>query len=194
MKRRIGILALAVLALACQARAAGPQVAVYQIFDMLGQSIYKIMDKEEYLKLSAQIKEEEKAFPAALAESQKEWAENQTSVMKKGDKAVAKQPFPGGRIKPRSVKKFSVDFNDRALAETALANAQSHAANNPTDNKGVSKKQNATAEDTAKENAKARAFTEAVAMVNKRMGDKLGRPVPAFGYTTSEEPNKKMEH
>jgi len=185
------MIALVAIAWACNTH--GQQsVAVYQIFDMLGLSTYKIMDKEEHLKLSAQIREEEKAFPSALAEAKKEWAENQTNVMKKADKAVSKQPFPELRIKPRSVKKFSVDFNDRALAQKSLEQAQSHAEKNPVENKGVSKKQNPTAADIAKENAKARAYTEAVSMVNKRMGDKLGRPVPAYGYSTSEDHNKKF--
>jgi len=185
-------MALAAIAWACNAH--GQQVAVYQIFDMLGLSTYRIMDKEEFAKLSAQIREEEKVFPAALADAKKEWAENQTTVMKKGDKAVGKQPFPALRIKPRSVKKFSVDFTDRALAEKSLAQAQSHAANNPVENKGISKKQNPTAADLADERAKARAYTEAVSMVNKRMGDKLGRPVPAYGYSTSEDHSKKFDH
>ena len=191
MKRCVVLMAFAVIAWACNVQGQ-QQIAVYQIFDMLGLSTYKIMDKEEFLKLSAQIKEEEKVFPSALAEAKKEWAENQTSVMKKGDKAVGKQPFPELRIKPRSVKKFSNDFNDRALAEKSLAQAQSHAEKNLVENKGISKKQNPTEQDLANERAKARAYTEAVSMVNKRMGDKLGRPVPAYGYSTSEDHNKKF--
>ena len=191
MKRRIGMMTLATIVWACHAT--GQQVAVYQIFDMLGQTAYKIMDRDELAELSAQIKEEEKVFAAALAEAKKEWAENQASVMKKGDKAVGKQPFPESRMKPRSVKKFSADFTDHALAEKSLAQAQGHAEKNPTENKGISKKQNPTAADIASENAKARAYTEAVSMVNKRMGDKLGRPVPAYGYSTSENHNKKFE-
>jgi len=196
MKKHVGMMALVAIAWACHTHATGTgqKVAVYQIFDMLGLSAYKIMDRDEFTKLSAQIREEEKVFPVALAEAKKEWAENQASVMKKGDKAVARQPFPALRIKPRSVKKFSVDFSDYALAERSLAQAQSHAEKNPTENRGVSRKQNPTAADLADERAKARAYTEAVSMVNKRMGDKLGRPVPAYGYSTSEDHSKKFDH
>ena len=186
MKTSIGIVALAAIALTFQAQAAErePPVAIYQLFDLMGQYGYSIMDKEEFLKLSEQLKAEEKVFPAAMADAKKAWDE------KKGEKGW--QPFPSSRIKPRSIKKFGSDFPDRASAEKRLAQAESHAAEKLADKTAATKRNNATPEAIEREEVKARAFTEAVSMVNKLMGDKIGRPIPKFGFSTPEAPNKKM--
>ena len=180
MRRFSALVSVAVLGLVCQLQAA-ENVAIYQLFDMMGLSGYKIMNKEEILKLSSEVKEEEKVFQGAMAEAKKAWDEN------KGTKGW--QPFPMTRIKPRSIKKFGSDFSDRTAAEKRLAQAESHAA----ERQVSAQRQNSTPEDTAREEAKSRAFAEAVSMVKKRMGDKLGRPVPAFGFTTPEDPNKKVD-
>jgi len=186
MKTLVQAVAAAVLACSC---GRAETMAVYHLTDMLGQTGYAIMSKEEFQKLAAELKDEERVFPAALAEAKKAWDEDTTN------RTIAKQTFPANKIRPRAVKKFSTDFNDPALAKKSLAHAESHAAEKPAEgSKGVAKKQNPTAEDTAKEQAKARAFAEAVSMVKKLMGDKLGRPIPAFGFTTPEDPNKKITH
>jgi len=190
MRKRTVIAAAAAVALTCRFCAAQTSYAVYQIFDIQGLSDYTIMDKEEHAKLAAQIREEEKIFPSVMVEAKKMWDENQTSVMNKANKA-AKLPFPGNKIKPRAIKKFSTDFSDLDLAKKQLAQAKSHAENNPAGNKGAAKKQNPKPEDIARENLQARSFIEAASMVNKLMGDKLGRPIPKYGFTTPEDPNKK---
>ena len=180
MKRFPAWVSVAVLGLAFQLHAA-ESVAIYQLFDMMGLSGYKIMSKEEFQKLSAEVKEEEKVFQSAMTEAKKAWDEN------KGNKGW--QPFPMTKVKPRSVKKFGSDFTSMEQAKKRLAQAESHT----TEKQLSSQRQNPTPEDTARDEAKARAFAEAVSMVKKRMGDKLGRPVPAFGFTTPEEPNKKIQ-
>jgi len=189
MKKIIRMMCLVAMGGACQLHAAEP-VGIYQLFDMLGQSGYMILNKEAFAKLSAEIKEEEKAFPAAMAEAKKQWEENQTSVMKKADKA-AKLPFPTARLKPRSIKKCGSDFTDLDLAKKHLAQMQSSAEK--TENKAAAtQRQNPTREDIEREELKARAFTEAVSLVNMQMAYKLGRPVKAFSFTTPEDPNKKF--
>ncbi|MCL1919733.1 MAG: hypothetical protein FWG50_01440 [Kiritimatiellaeota bacterium] len=186
MKRYLALAALALTALALTAQLhAAETVAIYQAFDMMGQSGYMIMNKEEYAKLTAQIKEEEKAFPAALAEAKKKWDEDKTNLAVKGT-------FPGNRIKPRSVKKFGSDFNDMEQAKKRLAQAQAAAAEKAGDKAASAQRPNASAEDLKREETRARAFVEAVEQVNMVLGQKLGRPVPKFGFTTPEDPNKKF--
>jgi len=189
-------LTAAALALTAQFCAAQTQTqtqksfAVYQLTDMMGLSGYRILDKEEFAKLSAQIKEEEKVFPAAMTEAKKKWDEDKTSVMNKANKSNH-LPFPTTKLHPRSLKKMGSDYSDLDVAKKQLAQAESHAENNPAGNKGAAKKQNPTAEDIKREELQARAFTDASSMVRKIMGDKLGRPIPAYGFTTPEDPNKK---
>ena len=180
MKRFPALVSIAVLGLVFQLHAA-EAVAIYQLFDMMGLSGYKVMNREEFLKLSAEVKEEEKVFQSAMTDAKKAWDEN------KGNKGW--QPFPSTKIKPRSIKKFGSDFTSMEQAKKRLAQAESHAA----EKQLSSQRQNPTPEDIAREEVKARAFAEAVSMVKKRMGDKLGRPVPAFGFTTPEDPNKKVQ-
>ena len=193
MKRKMGMMMAIVFAMTGTLFAQTQKsFAVYQLTDMMGLVGYKVMDKEEFAKLSAQLKEEEKVFPSAMTEAKKKWDEDKASVMNKANKA-AQLPFPTAKIHPRSAKKMGSDYSDLDLAKKQLALAESHAENNPSGNKGAAKKQNATPEDVKREELQARAFTEASSLVRKIMGDKLGRPVPAFGFTTVEDPNKKSQ-
>jgi hypothetical protein len=47
-------------------------------------------------------------------------------------------------------------------------------------------------EDLAKEAVRVKAFDDAFALISKKMGEKLGRPVPGFGFDMAE-PKKEGE-
>ena len=183
MRRIMGMTFAAALGLACRLQA-GEAVAIYHLTDMLGQSGYMILNKEQFAKLSAEIKDEERAFPAAMAEAKKKWDDDKTNMAAKG-------PFPMSRIKPRALKKVGSDFTDMELAKKRLAQAERAAAERADTKSAASQRQNPTADDLKHEQAKARAFAEAVSQANMQMANRLGRPVPAFGFTTPEDPNKK---
>ena len=161
-------------------------VSVVQITDMRGQSEFQVMNREELANLTKEIKEETAVFPAVLADCKKEWEANKDNTL----------PFQGNRIKVRSAKK-GVDFMDRAKADKKRSQLEDRASTKQSEEvqkeEKKAKQSKAKDEEIAKEEARTRAFEEAVEMVSKKMGDKLGRPVPSFGLAslTKEEPKKE---
>ena len=150
-------------------------VSVVQITDMRGQTAYEVMNREEYAAIQKEIKEEMAVYQAAAAEAKKEWDANKEN----------KLPFQGNRIKPRSAKKVGADYNDREKAEKRKAILEERASEKQLEemDKELKKKKgkDLSPEDIAKEEARIKAFDDAFTMISKRMGDKLGRPVPCFG-------------
>ena len=117
---------------------------------------------------------------------QKEWEANGEN----------KLPFQGNRIKPRSAKKVGADFNDREKADKKKAQLEERASDKQIEEMDKeakkAKQSKVKEEDLAKEEARVKAFDDAFSMISKKMGDKLGRPVPSFGFAMAE-PKKEGE-
>ncbi len=160
-------------------------VSVVQITDMRGQTAFEVMNREEYAALQKEIKEEVAVYQAAAADAKKEWDANKEN----------KLPFQGNRIKPRTAKKIGADFNDRDKADkrkTVLEERAGEKQLEEMEKEGKKKKGKEPSEDDiAKEEARVKAYEDAFAMISKRMGDKLGRPVPSIGFAFEAEPKKE---
>ena len=176
--------AVALMGLAAAVRA--EMVSVVQITDMRGQVGYEVMTREEFAALLKEVKEETAAFAPAAAECKKEWESNGEN----------KLPFQGNRIKPRSAKKVGADFNDREKADKKKAQLEERASDKQIEEMDKeakkAKQSKVKEEDLAKEEARVKAFDDAFSMISKKMGDKLGRPVPSFGFAMAE-PKKDGE-
>ena len=161
-------------------------VSIIQVTDMRGQSEYSVMNREEYAALQKEIMDEAKVYPQAAAESKKEWDADKTN----------KLPFQGNRIKPRSAKKVGADFPDRDKADKRRAvleeRFQEKQLEEQKKEEDAQKNKKVSDEDTAKIAAREKAFNDAFAAISKRMGEKLGRPVPQIGLFFND-PNKKPE-
>ncbi len=163
-------------------------VSVVQITDMRGQVGYEVMNRDELNAVLKEIKEETAAFAPAFADSKKEWEANKDN----------KLPFQGNRVKPRSAKKVSPDINSREKADKKKAQLEDRTSTKQIEELAKEEKKAKLSkpkeEDVAKEEARTKAFDEAFALISKKMGDKLGRPVPSFGFAPAEvkkeEPKK----
>ena len=182
-------LAAALLAVSGFARA--ESVSIIQITDMQGQVGYEVLNREDAAKLLKEIKDEAAAYGPAAAEAKKEWDANKDN----------KLPFQGNRVKPRSAKKMGADFADREKADKKRAQIEDRESTKQIEEIAAKEKKLKGAkpkeEDLAKEEAKAKAFADAVSMISKKMADKLGRPIPDFGLPmggdTKKEEGKKEE-
>jgi len=166
-------------------------VSLVQITDMRGQVGYQVMNREELSALTKEIKEETAVFPAIAAECKKEWDANKDN----------KLPFQGAKIKPRTAKK-GLDFMDREKADKKRSQLEDRSAARQSEEiaKEEKKSKQMKDEDISKEAAKTKAIDDAYEMISKKMGDKLGRPVPSFGFggfdsgkdgVKKEEPKKE---
>jgi hypothetical protein len=186
--KKMMLMAVALMGLAGAVRA--EMVSVVQITDMRGQVGYEVMNREEFNAVLKEIKEETAAFAPAVAECKKEWEANKEN----------KLPFQGNRIKPRSVKKAGPDINDREKADKKKNQLEERASDKQIEElakeEKKAKQSKPKEEDIAKEEARVKAFDEAFAMISKKMGEKLGRPVPGFGFEptlTGKDEKKKEE-
>lgn len=155
-------------------------VALYQVFDMAGQSEHQILNKEEATKLATELKEEAKVFPAILAAAKKEWEANKENKM----------PFPAAKIKLRTAKKVGTDFPSKEAAMKKLTQIEERIADKIAEDakeKKSGKKQKADPEEVAKETLKNTLVNNAITDVNRRLAEKLGREVPMFGFIASSE-------
>ncbi len=177
--RMTGWLGLAMCVAACVAHA--EMVSVVQVTDMRGQTAFEVMTREEYAALQKEIKDEMAVYQASAADAKKEWDANKEN----------KLPFQGNRIKPRAAKKVGADFNDLEKADkrkTMLEERAGEKQLEEMEKAGKKKKEKEPDEDIAKEEARLKAYEDAFAMIVKRMGDKLGRPVPSIGFAFEAAP------
>lgn len=187
MKKMTGLVVALAGLLAGVARA--ETVSLIQTTDMRGLTEYSVMTREEYAALQKEIKEEAAVFQAAAAEAKKEWDGNKEN----------KLPFQGLRIKARSVKKVGADFSDREKADKKKTQLEERASEKQLEEldkaEKKAKQSKGKEEDVAKEEARVKAFEDAFAMISKRMGDKLGRPVPSIGmvFEETKKDEKKEE-
>jgi ribosomal protein S13 len=152
--------------------------AIYQVVDMAGKAEYQVLSKVEFAKLATEIKEEQKVLTAVIAAAKKEW---------ESDKENKTTPFPASKIKSRMFKKLSQDFPKKETAEERLILIEERAAKKmEEDKKDKSKnrgaKSKADPEDTSKDALKQMMANNAIADVNRRMAEKLGREVPTYGF------------
>ena len=178
------LVAMALLGLVGVVRA--EMVSVVQITDMRGQVEYKVMTRDEFNAVQKEIKDETAVFAPAVLDCKKEWEANKDN----------KLPFQGNRVKPRSAKKVSPDINDREKADKKKSQLEERASDKQIEEldkaEKKAKQSKPKEEDVAKEEARAKAFDEAFAMISKKMGDKLGRPVESIGLMMAD-PKKEGE-
>lgn len=182
MLRKTGWLGVALCVVVGAVRA--EMVSVVQITDMRGQVAFEVMNREEYAAIQKEIREEAAVYQAAAADAKKEWDANKEN----------KLPFQGNRIKPRSAKKMGADFNDRDKAEKRKSVLEERAAQrqlNEMEKESQKKGKDLSESAIAKEEARVKAYEDAFTMISKRMGEKLGRPVPSIGFVFEPEPKKE---
>ena len=159
-------------------------VSVVQITDMRGQVAFEVMNREEYAAIQKEIREEMAVYQAAAADAKKEWDADKEN----------KLPFQGNRIKPRTARKMPPDFNDREKAEkrkTVLEERVAQRQLSEMEKEGKKKGKEQSESAIAKEEARVKAYEDAFTMINKRMGEKLGRPVPSIGFAFEAAPKKE---
>jgi type IV secretory pathway VirB10-like protein len=166
------VVAAAALAVTAKAQ----MVSVVQITDMRGDVGYQVLDRDQYNAVLQNIKEETAAYAAVMAESKKEWDANKDN----------KLPFQGKRVKPRTAKKMPPDFNDREKAEKRRAQLEERYKAKQSDEKEKAsnklKMSKLKESDRAKEDERSKAYDDCYNLIVKKMGEKLGRPVPSFGF------------
>jgi len=174
--------AVAVFGSAWAGMAQSEKVNLVQITDMRGNVAYEVMNREEFAAVTKEIKEEAVVFAAAVAEGKKEWDANKEN----------KFPFQSARIKPRSAKKVGPDYSGREKADKKKEQIEERMNDKQTEelDKEEKKRKNMKDEDVEKADARVKAFEDAFAMISKKMGEKLKRPVPAIGLAF-EEPAKE---
>ncbi len=155
--------------------------AIYQVADMAGSTEYQILSKEEFAKLSTEIKEEQKVLAAVVTVAKKEW---------ESDKENKTTPFPASKIKPRMFKKLSQDFPKKETAEDRLSQIEERAAKKLEEDK-LDKSKNRGSKgkvdpkDASKDALKETLAKGVIADVNRRMAEKLGREVPSYGFVAT---------
>lgn len=155
--------------------------AIYQVVDMAGQAEYQVLSKEEFTKLTTEIKEEQKVMATVVTAAKKEW---------ESDKENKSTPFPASKIKPRMFKKLSQDFPKKETAEERLSLIEERAAKKiEEDKKDKSKNRGSKGkgdpDDAAKDAFKQTLANSVIADVNRRMAEKLGREVPTYGVSAT---------
>ncbi|MBP5321489.1 MAG: hypothetical protein J6334_10920 [Kiritimatiellae bacterium] len=184
MKKMVLLTAL-IAGFACTVLA--ERVSIVQVTDMFGATEFQIMTAEEFAALQKEIKEETAIFPAMVAAVKKEWDADKEK----------KAPFPGTRVKPRQAKKLQPDFPDEAKAQPKRDKLEEREMDRVAKETEKYEQQLKKFRDEAKrdaflekENAKKDAIQSAIRMVSKKMGEKLGRPVPSFGFAMDDAPAK----
>lgn len=160
-------------------------VSIIQITDMRGQSEYSVMNRDEFAALQKEIMDEAKVYPAAAAEAKKEWDADKTN----------KLPFQGNRIKPRSAKQMGAAFGerDREKADKKKVAMEERFQEKQLEEQDKEKGKKLSDADVAKVAAREKAFDDAFAAISKKMGDKLGRPVPQVGLVFNDPKAKPEE-
>ncbi len=164
--------------------ACAEMVSIIQITDMRGTSEYVVMNREEHNALLKEIAEETKFFQVAAAEAKKEWDDEMKEKPPK-----ERMIFQGNRIKPRSARKMGADFTDRDKAEKRKSVLEERFQEKQAQDL-IKAEKKVSADEAEKNMARERAFELAFAAVSKKLGDKIGRPVPAIGLFF-EEPKKE---
>lgn len=182
MKKRamVAVLALGLMAFGIKAQ----MVSIIQLTDMRGEVEFLVLNREEHNALTKELTEEMKLFQSAMMEAKNEWDAEMKELPPK-ERVV----FQGNRIKPRSARKIGADFPDRDKAEKRKGVLEERLQVRQA--KDLAKNQRKISASEAEKNAiRERAFELAFAAVTKKLGEKLGRPVPAIGLFF-EEPKKE---
>ena len=149
-------------------------VYIAKTTDMLGNIGYKIMNREEYSAATKEVAEERKIFTKVVAECKKEW---------NADKE-RKGSFQSSKIKLRKISKSGAMYSKMEKAETKLSKLEDSATEKHMEKLDEhSKKWKHMDERTMeKERGKLASWKQSFEIVSKKMEEKLGRPVPHFGF------------
>lgn len=149
-------------------------VYIAKTTDMLGNIGYKIVNREEYSAATKEVAEERKIFTKVVADCKKEW---------KADKE-RNGSFQSSKIKLRKISKSGAMYSKMEKAEAKLSKLEDSATEKHMEELDEhSRKWKRMDERTMeKEKAKLVAFKQSFEMVSKKMEEKLGRPVPSFGF------------
>lgn len=149
-------------------------VYIAKITDMLGNVGYQIMNREEYSAATKEVAEERKIFTRVMADCKKEW---------KAD-AERKGSFQSSKIKARKISKGGTMYSKTEKAEAKLSKLEDSATEKKLKKLDEhSRKWKRMDERTMKrEKVKLEAYKQTFEMVSKKMEEKLGRPVPSYGF------------
>lgn len=160
------------------------RLSIVEITDMFGTTEFEIMNAEEFAAIQKEIKEETAILPAMIAASKQEWASLKD----------AKTAFPGARIKPRTAKKLQPEFNDRAKAQLRKEKLEEREMDRIAKETEKNEKELKKYKDEAKRDAflekekdRKNQLDFAIRLVSKKMGEKLGRPVPTLGFAATTD-------
>ncbi len=149
-------------------------VSIAKITDIIGNVGYKIMTSAEYSAASKEIMDESKIFLAVMTECKKEWNVDKD---RKGS-------FQTSKIKQRKITKGGAIYASTEKAEAKLAKLEeSTTAKRMAElDQHASKWKRMDERTMEKEKEKLEAFKQSFEVVSKKMEEKLGRPVPNFGF------------
>jgi len=147
---------------------------IVKLTDMIGGVGYKVMNADEYRTAFQEIQDEMKIFNAVMAECKKEWSAD----------TAKEEPFPSSKIKARKISKSGSTYTSMEKAAVKLERLEEGATEAMLEelDKHAKSFKNMDDRTRARETAKLNAFKEGFEMVSKKMGEKLGRPVPDFGF------------
>ncbi len=104
-----------ICSLLCAVWVQAQAIVAVRLYDMYGTEAVKLMSREEFNELRAEIAEEKKVFRAAFAQVKKNWEKKRAAAIKMGDKSFPK--FPSGNfVKTRYYKEKTINGQDNANA------------------------------------------------------------------------------
>ncbi len=183
MKLKIGLfLSMVMLTGALQA---AEMFYIVKLTDMIGGVGYKVMSADEYKTAFQEVQDEMKIFNAVMAECKKEWSAD----------TKKEEPFPSSKIKARKISKSGSTYPSMEKAAVKLERLEEGATEAMLEELDKHSKSFKNMDDRtrAKETAKLNAFKEGFEMVSKKMGEKLGRQIPDFGFSLIA-PEPKAKH
>lgn len=169
-------------------------VHLVQITDMGGEIEFVILTREQFGDLKKAIVEEARVFPTAMLDSKREWEADMRTKS-----SSEKVSFPSNRIKVRVAKTVGGDFLTQEVAEKKKAQFEER-LNQRLNKELLGTQQNKPQRHQSKEmaereaaklEARDNAFKVALPVVMKKMGDRLGRPVPSVGVMLSDLEEEK---
>lgn len=158
---------------------------VVKLTDMIGSVEYKVMNDEEYKIANKEVMDEMKIFSAVVTECKKEWKSDDGND---GD-------FTSSKIKARKISKGGSTYPTMEKAEAKLDRLMEGVTEDRLEelDKHSKKFKHMDDKTRAREEVKLNAFKSSFEMVSKKMQEKLGRPVPNFGFDLVV-PNPDAKH
>lgn len=161
---------------------------IVRITDMFGTQEFEVMTPEDHKALQNEIKEERAVFPKVLAKVKKAVHD---------DEELRKVSVAWGRIRVRDARQMGPEYMNQEKAEAKKERQAERLADKlaKETEKHEAKMERMKEEDVEVYTQKQETFQRVVQMVMKEMSEKLGRPVPSFGFAVEmTDKDKKADN